>query len=360
MELKNLSPTRVHLDNAATWPIFSQALDAMNHAFKNYSNPGGMYKSSVQNAAYLQRARKEFANKWQLTSKQKIIFTSCASESNTIVLKGTSRKTICTKFSHSASLTIPNILAIEQNLEEIEKILEQNQGSIFSISAVQHETGLIAPIKEIYQICKKNYCKLHIDAAQAKKIDSNITKHGDFITISAHKMGGPIGISALITTEPLKPLIFGGMQEESRSGTLPIPLIAGFLESVRVLEENNWFEEHFSQLKQMLLKNLPQAFFLENHKAMQKEKFADYIVCLLTEDIPGSELATFMDLNEIEVAIGSACSTGALEGISVLKSHKFDSNPTSGIRISFSPETQIKHIEQFSEKFKQFMQISIA
>lgn len=330
----------IYLDWAATGKLHPCAMQAISNSFEFWANPGGIYSSARKAKAFLESLRMELKT---LTNAEYIIFTSGATEANNMVLSSARGRVLTTNYEHPSIKNFPKaeIIKLDNLKDELKK-----GPALVSISYIQHETGLIRDIKHINQLCNKYYAKLHIDAAQAKDI-SKI--EADYITISSHKIGGPIGIGALITHQPIKPILYGGEQENyMRPGTQPIPLIAGFLAAINNLISNDFYKQHFKELKEIIKKNIAKEFLFETYL---EGNWADHIVCLLTEKIPGSEIAAFMDLNSIEIGIGSACTTGALEGMEMLKLI----GKNNGIRISFGWQTKADEVEKFCIKFNEFM-----
>ena len=126
-------------------------------------------------------------------------------------------------------------------MKKIKESITKETGLV-SIMHANNEIGVIQPIKEIGEICKKNNILFHVDAAQSfGKIDIDVKKMNDaLLSISGHKIYGPKGIGALFINESkkIRPLFFGGSQEKNiRPGTLPVPLIVGLGEASKIASE---------------------------------------------------------------------------------------------------------------------------
>ena len=335
---------KIYLDYAATGPITPRSKAKMMQVFDawatgDYANAGGLYQSANNSSVYLEQMRNCIKD---ITGAEFVIFTSCASEANSMVINY-ARKVITTKYEHPSVKHNPKAIIVAP--EEVEQELAK-EPCMLSISGIQHETGLMRDIPQLYKLCKKYHCKLHVDAAQMKEF---CLEHADFLTISSHKLGGPIGIAALISNEQIKPIIFGGQQEENmRAGTQALPLIAGFVEAI--IEP----KPAFKSLKNIIKAMVKSEYLLETYAP--NEKWCDYIMCLISP-FPASEIAAFMDLNGICIAIGSACTSGALEEMSMLE--RFSNIPKSmrnGIRISFGSLTTEDDVVTFCNKFNEFLQ----
>lgn len=315
-----------------------------------FANAGGVYKAAEKSARYLHELREEVK---RITSANYVVFTSSASEANNMVFNHANR-VIATHYEHPSLTQHP-----KATLTQFDKLEDElkNCPAVVSLVGIHHEIGWMRDIESLYKLCKKYHSKLHIDASQMKSFNM---QHADFITISSHKIGGPIGIAALATKEPMKPIIFGGMQEDGmRAGTQALPLIAGFVEALKVIEENDGYAEKFRQLKSLLRENIDEQYFLETYARDMYSSdmtFCNHIVCLVTK-FPASEIAAFMDMHDIAVAIGSACTSGALEGMKILNSiDKLPAELKNGVRVSFGPDTTQEEVVEFSKKFNQFVE----
>ncbi len=256
----------IYLDNHSTTPVDNKVLKKMLPFFsEKFNNPHSQttkYNNEIIKS--VEKARKHIAS--LIGAKMdEIIFTSGATESNNMAIKGLISKIrrgknhfISSKTEHKCVLEALRkveiegaeltILDVNQNGIIDTKLLEKSIKSntvMVSIMMANNETGVIQPVKKIAEICKKRKVLFHTDAAQAVgKININVKKMGiDLLSISAHKFYGPKGIGALyIRKYPkvrLSPLIDGGGQEASlRSGTLPVPLCIGFGEAAKISKKN--------------------------------------------------------------------------------------------------------------------------
>lgn len=326
---------------------------------KELGNPSAQYASGKESAYFLQDLRGQLCDVFNISNRYVVLFTCSSSESNSMVFNSCNLPILCSKFEHPSVKNFPNITAIDihkNNLDELESYLKK-EPHLVSIIAQQHETGLQMPLKEISQLVSKYDSKLHIDASQLKEIDIENLK-ANYITISSHKIGGPVGVSALISSTLLKPMIYGGAQEENmRAGTQALPLIAGFVAAAQELKQNEFYKPHFQNLKQTLIKNIDAKYFLENH--FPNLEFADNIVCMVLEEVPGSEVFAYMDLNDIAIGLGSACKSGTLEGVEAIKylNEYYSKNliAQNAFRISFGFENTVEEVEKFAYLFNEFV-----
>lgn len=249
----------------ATTPVDPRVLDAMLPFFTvQFGNPHSrthFYGWESEEAVEI--ARQHIADLIG-ADKKEIIFTSGATESNNMALKGVARfykankkHIITTQTEHKCVLDSCRVLQEEGfevtylpvnteglvDLEQLEKAIRPDT-AIVSIMTVNNEIGVIQPVEEIGAICRRHKVFFHTDAAQAVgKIPLDVNKMNiDLMSISGHKVYGPKGIGAIyVRRRPrvrLEPLISGGGQERGlRSGTVPTPLVVGLGEACRIAKE---------------------------------------------------------------------------------------------------------------------------
>ena len=257
----------IYLDMQATTPTDPRVLDAMLPFFTGlYGNPHSRthaYGWETEKAT--EQAREHVANLIGADPKE-IIFTSGATESNNMSIKGVARffgrsgkkkHIITTQTEHKCVLDScrhmqeegfeVTYLPVQQNglidLKELEAAIRKDT-ALVSIMTVNNEIGVIQPMEEIGKLCRAKKTFFHTDGAQAVgKIPINVDAWNvDLMSISAHKIYGPKGIGACyVRRRPrvrIDPIISGGGQERGlRSGTLAPPLVVGFGEACRIAKE---------------------------------------------------------------------------------------------------------------------------
>ena len=257
----------IYLDMQSTTPVDPRVLDAMIPYYVGvYGNPHSRtHAYGWESEKAVEEAREHIATLIGADPKE-IIFTSGATESNNMSIKGVARffgrsgkkkHIITTQTEHKCVLDSCRHLQDEGfevtylpvqnnglvNLEELEAAIKP-ETALVSIMAVNNEIGVIQPIEEIGRLCRSKKVFFHTDAAQAVgkiPIDVN-AMHVDLMSISSHKIYGPKGIGACyVRRRPrvrLDPIITGGGQERGlRSGTLAPPLVVGFGEACRIAKE---------------------------------------------------------------------------------------------------------------------------
>jgi len=361
----------IYLDCNATTPIEKEVNERIAHFLvEDFGNEGShTHEHGMRARKAVEEARDEIGKVLSVT-RNEIIFTSGATESNNLAILGLKEFGLKNNKKHIISSVIEHKAVLEP-LEELKKegfeidlIPCEQDGRIdrnkitkkvrpdtllVSLMHVNNETGIKQPIQELCESLKDKDCFFHIDAAQGfgKDIETLRNKRIDLISISGHKIYGPKGIGALITKlrnfekPPLKPLFFGGGQEHKlRPGTLPVHLIAGLGEASKIAlrdikkrkELNN---KIFDQVKELI-------------NAIDGKINGDPKHLLgncINFSIPKVDAEAFMlstkDL--IAVSNGSACTSTTYEPSHVIKAITEDKDRIRGaIRISWCHLTREK------------------
>jgi cysteine desulfurase len=335
----------IYLDYQATTPMDPRVLEAMMPYFTyKFGNPGSRSHAYGWEAEEgVEKARGQIAKLIGADEKE-VIFTSGATESNNLAIKGVAefykdRKNhiITTVTEHKCVLDTCRHL--EQQGFEVTYLPVQQNGLLdldvlraaitdktvlVSVMAVNNEIGVIQPLAEIGKICREKKVFFHTDAAQAAgKIPLDVEAlNVDLMSISGHKIYGPKGIGALyVRRKPrvrLVPLIVGGGQERGfRSGTLPTPLCVGLGEAAEIcMKEMDGEARRLKKLQDRMLKGL-------------QSKLSDLVINGdLEHRIPGNLNISFayvegeslmMGIKGLSVSSGSACTSASLEPSYVLR-----------------------------------------
>jgi cysteine desulfurase len=335
----------VYLDYQATTPTDRRVVEAMLPYFTEiFGNPHSRnHPYGWEAEAAVERARGQIAHLIGANAKE-IIFTSGATESNNLALKGVARfykdrknHIITCVTEHKCVLDSCRHLELEgfdvtylpvqpNGLIDLNRLKDAitDKTVMVSIMSVHNEIGVIQPIAEIGAICRERKVFFHTDAAQAVgKIPLDVEAMNiDLMSISGHKFYGPKGIGALyVRRRPrvrLEALISGGGQERGmRSGTLPSPLCVGMGEACRIAEAEMGAEaERLHMLRDRFYNGIT-------------EQLADvYLNGDLENRIPGNLNISFayvegeglmMGIKDLAVSSGSACTSASLEPSYVLR-----------------------------------------
>jgi len=335
----------IYLDYQATTPMDPRVLEAMMPYFTyKFGNPHSRSHSYGWEAEEgVEKARGQVAKLIGADDKE-VIFTSGATESNNLAIRGVAefykdRKNHIVTTVTEHKCVLDTCRHLEQNGFEVTYLPVQKNGLIdldqlraaitdktvvVSIMAVNNEIGVIQPLEEIGKICREKKTFFHTDAAQAAgKIPLDVEAMNiDLMSISGHKIYGPKGIGALyVRRKPrvrLVPLIVGGGQERGfRSGTLPTPLCVGLGEAAEIcLNEMGDEATRLKKLQERMLKGL-------------NAKLTDLVINGdLEHRIPGNLNISFayvegeslmMGIKNLSVSSGSACTSASLEPSYVLR-----------------------------------------
>lgn len=370
---------KIYLDAQATKPMDPRVLDAMLPYYVSvFGNPHSRTHSFGWNAeAGVEKARKQVADIIKANPKE-IIFTSGATESNNLAIKGVAEfllaenkpvHIITTQIEHKCVLDScrrleeqgvkVTYLPVNKNgVVDLDKLKSEitKDTALVSIMAVNNEVGSIQPLKEIGEICRSRGVLFHTDAAQAIgnfEIDVNDMKI-DLLSLSGHKIYGPKGVGALyVRRRPrvrILPIINGGGQERGlRSGTTPPPLVVGLgkaaeIASREMKQDSLYIKKLSDKLKDKLFNNL-------DNIMINGDEQNKYPGCLNISfpHVEGEGL--MMNLNDIAVSSGSACTSASLEPSYVLRAlGRNDDLAHSSIRFGINKFTTEDEIDVVGDR----------
>ncbi|NBY39237.1 MAG: cysteine desulfurase [Actinobacteria bacterium] len=342
---------RVYLDHAATTPMVAEAISALVDQSAKLGNPSSLHTSGREVRKDVEEAREAIA-KFAECAPSEIIFTGSGTEANNAAIKGLfwsaresnpKRKVIVTSpFEHHAVMDPIDWLAVHEgaevvhvgvssdgvvDLDDVKRIIEARADEIALISIMHsnNEIGTVQPISEIVQIASEKQIAVHSDAVQSfGKVEFSFKNLGlTAATLSAHKIGGPLGIGILILKRGLEitPVLHGGGQERDiRSGTLNAPAIVSFAAAVKkvhseFLERNNRVRHLKESLKATLNEKVSDIRF--NGRS---ENSLPGILNVTFPGAPGDALLLLLDAENISTSTGSACSAGVAQPSHVLLS----------------------------------------
>lgn len=366
----------IYLDYQATTPMDPKVLDAMmpflTTAFGNPHSRSHSYGWEAEEA--VESARKSIASLIGANEKE-IIFTSGATESNNLAIKGLAEFhpekkhiiTVCTE--HKSVLDTMRYLAskgyditylpVEDsgviNLDELKGTIRPDT-LLVSIMMVNNEIGVLQPITEIGTICKEKGIFFHTDAAQAfGKIPIDVEKMGiDLMSISGHKIYGPKGIGALYVRRKnprvrIVSLISGGGQERGmRSGTLSPALVVGLGKATEIAKENMKADyEMIADLSRAFIDAMLEipAVYLNGDRYYRYPGCLNFsFSCIEGESMIGA-------LKDLAVSSGSACTSASLESSYVLKALGVDEELAhTSIRFGIGRFSTLQDIKDAIEK----------
>ncbi|KAH6784705.1 nitrogen fixation S 1 [Perilla frutescens var. hirtella] len=340
-----ISGRPLYLDMQATSPVDPRVLDAMlPYYLSRYGNPHSrthLYGWESEQA--VESARAQVAALINASPKE-IIFTSGATESNNISVKGVlhfykdkKRHVITTQTEHKCVLDSCRHLQQEgfditylpvksDGLVDLEKLRSEIRPDtgLISVMMVNNEIGVIQPMVEIGKICKEFNVPLHTDAAQALgKIPIDVDKMNiSLMSLSGHKIYGPKGIGGLyMRRRPrirVEPQMNGGGQERGiRSGTVPTPLVVGFGAACELaMKEMEYDDQRIRALQERLLNGIRGKLDGVVVNGSEESRYPGNLN-LSFAFVEGESL--LMGLKEVAVSSGSACTSASLEPSYVLR-----------------------------------------
>ncbi len=335
---------RVYMDHAAGKPVDPRVIEDMLPYMRSaYGNPSSVHQYSQEARQALDDARAKIAGLVNAESKESIIFTSGATESKNIAIKGFAyrnkdrgTRVITSSIEHMSVLNPckslvakgfqVTFLPVDQYglLDPAHLEREMSEETILvSIMYANGEIGTIQPIKEISQIVhSKNAC-LHVDATAANgQLLMDVAEDGiDLLTVSSNDMYGPKGVGALYVKKGtrIEPLIHGGGQERGlRSGTENLPGIVGFGKAAEIMKEEMPDEsERLKKLRDRLTKGLLDSVsysFLNGHPTRRLSDNA----AVRFNFIEGESILLNLDMMGVAASSGSACTAKTLQPSHVL------------------------------------------
>nr|HIL76116.1 aminotransferase class V-fold PLP-dependent enzyme [Rhodospirillales bacterium] len=334
----------VYLDNHATTQTDPRVVEAMLPYFnKSFGNPhSGSHYYGWEAADAVELARGQVADSIG-ASPEEIYFTSGATEANNIALKGATRfyrekknHIVTCVTEHPCILDSAHDLASEgtrvtflevgsDGLIDLDNLKDAitDDTLLVSVMTVQNEIGTVQPIAEIGELCHQHEVLLHTDAAQALgKMSLDVkAMNVDLMSITGHKVYGPMGCGALyLTKKPrvkIKPLFSGGGQEKSiRPGTLPAPLCVGFGKTCELAAiEVEGEAKRLRQMRDELLTTLNNNLFGVHVNGGMKQRIPGN----LNISVEGVDAESLMvSLPDLAVSSGSACTSASAKASYVL------------------------------------------
>lgn len=365
----------IYLDNSATTPMDNKVIELSYKLSREiYGNPSSLHRAGQNSRKYIDEARENIAMYLKAKSRE-IIFTSSGSEGNNMAIRGIAKsekykgnEIITSPIEHASVRNTLKILAnegfiikeaeVDKNgnikIDELEKLINKNT-RLISIIHGNNEIGTIQNIKKIGELSKKNNIIFHIDAVQSfgKMLIYPEELGVDLMTISSHKLYGPKGMGALYIKSGtnLKKLIEGGPQERNRrGGTENIIGICAFSKAVEtayslLYEENQRIEELRNYMENSILEKIPYVSI----NGSIKNRLPN-ISSLTIKDIQGESLMYSLDIKNVCISTGSACSSGTIKASPILQKIGLDKKQAlSTIRISLGRFNTREEIDNFVE-----------
>lgn len=370
-----MNKKELYLDYAASSPLHPEVLRFMTALYeKNLGNPASIHRSGVMAAVELEKSRLTIAKKLNC-SPEEIYFTSGATESNNLAVRGLaqshllgSRKEILiSSIEHSSvrqtaqdleenyGFKVSVIPVSPDGLIDINEFKKMISDKVLMVSIIHanNEIGTIQNLKEIGILCKTQNIIFHSDGAQAfcKTVTDVTDMKLDLYSISSHKIHGPRGIGALYVKEGLRihsQNIGGGQESSIRSGTVPVELIAGMSAASELynslsLSKLSFLKQHFYKT---LKKSIPDALIYGS-----SESTLPNIINFALPGLLGKTAMHQLDQRGIRISVGSACHSGKKNPSHVLKAIGLsDEDAFLALRISWGVQTETSDLDYFIDQ----------
>jgi cysteine desulfurase len=375
-----MQPAVVYLDHAATTPLRPEAREAMlPYLGEAFGNPSSAHRFGRAARAGIERARRQVAAATGAHPAQ-VLFTSGGTEADNLAVVGAALaararglpfSVAVSAIEHKAVLAAAHFVGDLGGAEELLPVhadgtlaldaLElalSRRPALVSVMWVNNETGAVQPVGEIARRCRAAAVPFHCDAVQALgQIPIAFEQLGcDLLTVSAHKIGGPKGVGALLAREPgaLQPLVRGGSQQGgARPGTENVVGIIGFGRAAELAAAEQPAHARSlanlrSQLREALTRAVPDLVVIGEEATTAPR--------ILTVCVPGAEseaLLMHLDLAGVAAGSGSACTTGAVDPSHVLAAMGVPREQAVGaVRLSLGRDTTRDDIARVGEVFQ--------
>lgn len=358
----------IYVDHAATTPMSPAALSAISEQMQQLGNPSSLHSHGRATRKSLEDAREVIASHVDCLPSE-VIFTASGTEANNIALKGMfwngkkSGKNVVmiSAIEHHAILdpahwlethegaeviTIPVNKNGVVDLEFLRNVVSgrKNEIAVISVMHSNNETGVLQPIAEIVKIADE--IPVHTDAVQSfKKVELSYKNLGvTSLTLSAHKIGGPLGIGALIVRRAyeIPALLHGGGQErEIRSGTLNAPSIVGFAAAAKP----PFPADSVCTLRDSFISGV-KSVISDVYINGEESKRLPGIVNVTFPGTQSDTLLLLLDAAQVSASTGSACSAGVHEASHVLLAMGHSEvTAQSSLRFSFGASSQQQDVD---------------
>ena len=358
-----------YLDYNASAPLRPGVEEAVVRGLAAPGNPSSIHRAGRTVRRLFEDARDELLS---LVGRNdiRLVFTSGGTEANNLAIKGAAqlgiKRVLVSAVEHPSVLQPAEqlgapvrILKVHQNgtldLADLEaQLAASNDMALVCVMAANNETGVMQPIGQIADICRSHNALLHTDAVQCFGKGKSETGFGqaDLLSISAHKIGGPLGIGALLFRSDLHvgaSILGGGQELGYRSGTENVSGALGFAEAARQCAADLDYAARMTALRSRLEKGLKQVssdviIFGENAERLPNT------ACFAEPGIAAETAVMALDLAGFAVSAGSACSSGKVSKSHVISAMGWDDHIAgSSIRVSLGWGTEEDHIDRLLE-----------
>src|SRR5215472_5371482 len=382
---RGAATSRVYLDHAATTPMLAEALRAVVTELARTGNPSSLHNAGRRARRVIEESREQIAQAYGARPSE-VIFTSGGTEADNLAIKGlywarrqagsgrTRNRVLAAATEHHAVLDCVRWLGEHEGADVewlgvdslgllspdvLREAIERDPGDVALISVMwaNNEVGTIQPIAELAAVAAEYEIPFHSDAVQAAgQLPVSLAESGvTALTITAHKIGGPVGAGALLLargTEPVPVLHGGGQERDVRSGTLDTAAIAGFAVAVEWAARNQ--AEHAARIGKLRDKLIDVVRAVVPDAILNgPEPGQDRLAGNAHFSFPGCEgdaLLMLLDAKEIACSTGSACTAGVAQPSHVLLAMGADrARAKSSLRFSLGHTSTSQDVDALGE-----------
>lgn len=350
--------TMAYLDHNATAPVKPAVAEAVRTSLGACGNPSSVH-SAGRAARRLVEDGRDAVAALAGTRPERVVFTAGGTEANNMALRGAGRARVLVGATEHPSVlkgadgveTIPVLHDGRLDLEALDAALAKSATpALVSVMLANNETGVVHPVAEAAQIAKRHGALVHCDASQAPgRIAFDMASLGaDLLTLSAHKLGGPMGAGALVLgpgVEIESILRGGGQERRRRAGTENVPAIAGFGVAAALAQDDLRDAPRLARLRDLLETRLSaEGAVIFGSGAPRLPNTS----CLSMPGVASDTQVMGFDLAGFAVSSGAACSSGKVEPSHVLAAMGVsDADARTAIRVSLGWSTADAEVEAF-------------
>jgi cysteine desulfurase len=348
-----------YLDHNATTPVRPEAADAVARALTQHGNASSVHRFGRLVRHTLDEARESVASLVGV-SPANIVFTSGGTEANNQALRGFDGTVLVSAIEHDSVLGARDdtwVVDVDTDgvlsLDRLRDALARCEGrALVSVMLANNETGVLQPLRDVVGLAHEHDALVHCDAVQAAgKIDVSFEELGvDMMSLSAHKLGGPQGVGALVVRDGLdpEPLLRGGGQERRRrAGTENVAGIAGFGAAAHIAQNNLELFAELAGLRDDLETRLRTAIPDVVVHGGDVERLPN-TSCVGLPGMTAEIQVMQLDLAGVAVSSGSACSSGKVAPSHVLQAMgRDDAAAQSAIRVSLGWNSDARDVDRF-------------
>lgn len=326
---------RAYLDHAATSPLRTSAMEALTRHLAVVGNPAALHVAGQRARRVLEEARETLASSVGADPTE-VVFTSGGSEADSIALIGgmAARRDTGRSRCLVSAVEHPAVLGMTEHgaevipvtpdgiidVEAATRAIDATVGLI-SVMAVNNETGICQPLEEIRRAARSRGVWVHTDAVQALgHVPLDFRESGvDMMSISAHKVGGPVGIGALLVRRSVVPAMVGlggGQERGIRSGTGAVALAASF--AAAAVAATSGLAQEVERLAALQARVTAACLALGGEVNTARAEHAPHITNVTFDGVRADDLLFLLDQRGIVASVGSACRAGVHQPSEVL------------------------------------------